>query len=133
MIGAEPRTAYDRIQLSPVLAGEKTFDDIVTHSAVWFAEHGVETRFGRWVETIDREAKTVVLDDGEALLYDQLVLATGSDAVRIPFPGADLPGVITFRDFDDVDAMLAASSSWRSISTSAMCSTVGCMPRLARP
>jgi len=111
LIGAEPRASYDRIQLSPVLAGDKSFEDIVTHSVEWFEGNGVEIAFGLWVNNIDRERKLVMCDGGKDIPYDQLVLATGSSPIRIPMPGINLPGVVTFRDFDDVDAMLTASEN----------------------
>jgi nitrite reductase (NADH) large subunit len=111
LIGAEPRTSYDRIQLSPVLAGEKSFSDIVTHSEDWFAERGVTTRFGDAVTIIDRERKLVGLASRDMVAYDVLVLALGSNPVKIPLTGVDLPGVISFRDIDDVDAMLRAAES----------------------
>ncbi|OYW81506.1 MAG: hypothetical protein B7Z26_05000, partial [Asticcacaulis sp. 32-58-5] len=74
IIGAEACATYDRIQLSPVLAGEKSFDDIVTHSDAWYDQNGVKTHFGYWVQSIDRLAKQVVLHDGQAIGYDHLIL-----------------------------------------------------------
>ena len=109
VIGAEPRASYDRILLSPVLAGEKVFDDIVTHSEGWYAENHIGTVFGVKVEHIDRKRKLVLCSNGEAYPYDALILATGSDPIRIPIGGINLPGVISFRDIDDVDAMLRAA------------------------
>jgi nitrite reductase (NADH) large subunit len=109
IIGAESLPTYDRIQLSPVLAGEKTFDQIVTHSQDWYDANGVKTHFGYWVQSIDRVMKEVVLHDGQRIGYDKLILATGSDPIRLPLPGADLSGVVAFRDLHDVDAMQAAA------------------------
>ncbi len=108
LFGAEPRGNYNRIMLSPVLAGEKTFDEIVTHDADWYAENKVNTRFGQTVTKIDRKAKTVFAD-GEETPYDKLVIATGSAPFIIPVAGKELPGVMAFRDLDDVDAMVAAA------------------------
>jgi nitrite reductase (NADH) large subunit len=109
MFGAEPRVNYDRIMLSPVLAGEKAFDDIVVHSDAWYAEHSVDLRKGETVVAIDRAARTVRTQSGVVEHYDTLLIATGSRPILIPVPGADLPGVVTFRDLDDVNAMLAAA------------------------
>jgi nitrite reductase (NADH) large subunit len=109
VIGAEPHTAYNRIMLSPVLAGEKRFADIITHGRDWYAANGVELRTGTCVTGVDRDAKTLCLGDSEALDYDRLVLATGSHAVVLPVAGRDLPGVVAFRDAADVDAMMAAA------------------------
>lgn len=109
IIGAEACATYDRIQLSPVLAGEKTFEQIVTHSQEWYDSNGVKTHFGYWVQSIDRAAKHVVLHDGQAIAYDKLILTLGSDPIRLPLPGADLSGVVAFRDLHDVDAMQKAA------------------------
>lgn len=109
IIGAEACATYDRIQLSPVLAGEKTFEQIVTHSQDWYDLNGVKTHFGYWVQAIDREARQVILHDGQTIGYDCLILATGSDPIRLPLPGADLPGVVAFRDLHDVDLMQKAA------------------------
>jgi nitrite reductase (NADH) large subunit len=109
LFGAEPRGNYNRIMLSPVLSGEKTYDEIVTHDAEWYAQHGVETRFGEAVTRIDRARKVVVSPGGETP-YDRLVIATGSAPFIIPVPGKDLPGVLAYRDLDDTEAMIAAST-----------------------
>jgi nitrite reductase (NADH) large subunit len=109
IFGAEPRVNYNRIMLSPVLAGEKTFDEIVLNTAEWYTENGIELISGDPVDHIDRERKTVVSRSGRVEPYDKLLIATGSDPFIIPVPGRDLPGVVTFRDLDDVDKMLAAA------------------------
>ena len=109
IFGAEPRVNYNRIMLSPVLAGEKAFDDIVINSAEWYEENGIELISGDPVEHIDRETSTVIARSGRVEPYDRLLIATGSDPFIIPVPGHKLPGVVTFRDLDDVDKMLAAA------------------------
>ncbi len=110
IFGTEPRVNYDRIQLSPVLAGEKSFSDIVLNDAAWYDKHVVALHTGRKVTGIDREAKLVLAEGALKVPYDRLILATGSDPVRLPLPGADLQGVVTFRDLDDVDAMIKAAN-----------------------
>ena len=110
VFGAEPRVNYDRIMLSPVLAGEKRFEDIVIHNDDWYARHNVTLLKGETAVRIDRDARCVVARSGLSADYDALLLATGSNPVLIPVPGAELPGVVTFRDLDDVDAMLAAAA-----------------------
>ena len=109
IFGAEPRVNYNRIMLSPVLAGEKTFDEIVINSAQWYAENGIELVAGDPIDRIDVATRTVVSHSGRAEPYDKLLIATGSEPFVIPVPGRDLPGVVTFRDLDDVDKMLAAA------------------------
>ncbi len=111
IFGAEPRVNYNRIMLSPVLAGEKCFDDIVINDAEWYAANGIALVAGDPVAQIDRAAKTVTTRGGSTESYDRLLIATGSDPFIIPVPGKDLPGVIAFRDMDDVDTMLAAADA----------------------
>jgi nitrite reductase (NADH) large subunit len=108
LFNAEPRGNYNRIMLSPVLSGEKTFDEIITHDADWYARHGITTHFGAAVTKIDRDRKLVVCN-GEETPYDSLILATGSAPFIIPVPGKDLPGVVTYRDLEDTNAMIAAA------------------------
>ncbi|MBT2134971.1 nitrite reductase large subunit NirB [Croceibacterium sp. LX-88] len=109
IFGAEPRVNYNRIMLSPVLAGEKTFEEIVLNTADWYAQNAIELVSGDPVDHIDRTRQTVVSRSGRVEPYDKLLIATGSDPFIIPVPGRDLPGVVTFRDLDDVDKMLAAA------------------------
>ncbi len=109
IFGAEPRVNYNRIMLSPVLAGEKAFDDIVINTAQWYVENDIELISGDPVDQIDRATQTVIARSGRVEPYDRLLIATGSDPFIIPVPGHKLPGVVTFRDLDDVDKMLAAA------------------------
>ncbi|MFC3101712.1 nitrite reductase large subunit NirB [Altererythrobacter lauratis] len=109
ILGAEPRVNYNRIMLSPVLAGEKTFEDIVINDTAWYADNGIALVTGDPVVAIDRAGKRVTTRSGHLQPYDKLILATGSDPFIIPVPGNDLAGVVTFRDLDDVDRMLKAA------------------------
>ena len=109
IFGAEPRVNYNRIMLSPVLAGEKAFDDIVINPMAWYADNDIELIAGDPVVAIDRATQTVIAQSGRVEPYDRLLIATGSDPFIIPVPGHNLPGVVTFRDLDDVDKMLAAA------------------------
>ncbi len=109
IFGAEPRVNYDRIMLSPVLAGEKTFADIVINDEAWYRGHGIVFHSGVAVSEIDRAAQVVRGVGGIEAPYDRVILAMGSDPIRLPLPGADLKGVVTFRDLDDVEAMIAAA------------------------
>ncbi|WP_417210266.1 nitrite reductase large subunit NirB [Antarctobacter sp.] len=110
LFNAEPRGNYNRIMLSPVLSGEKTYEEIVTHDADWYAARGVTCRFGEATTAIDRTRKVVSGAGGE-VPYDKLVIATGSAPFIIPVPGKDLPGVITYRDLDDTNAMVEAAGN----------------------
>ena len=108
LFGAEPHGNYNRIMLSPVLAGDKKFEDIITHDANWYRQNHVECRFDEAVVKIDRKKKLVVSAGGISK-YDKLVIATGSASFFIPVQGKDLPGVIGFRDIADVETMLQAA------------------------
>ncbi|HYC56202.1 MAG TPA: nitrite reductase large subunit NirB [Candidatus Binatia bacterium] len=109
IFNAEPRVNYDRIMLSPVLSGEKSYEQIIIHDESWYARRGILLHKGRRVVAIDRAARTVFAHDGTRAQYDKLVIATGSSPIVIPVPGHDLPGVVTYRDLDDVETMLSAS------------------------
>jgi nitrite reductase (NADH) large subunit len=109
VFGAEPHGNYNRILLSPVLAGEKTVEDIMLHTRDWYAANGIALHAGDPVLRIDRKRRVVEASSGLAVPYDRLLVATGSTPFIVPVPGHDLPGVIGFRDLHDVDTMLAAS------------------------
>lgn len=102
VIGAEPRLAYNRVLLSPLLAGEIGEPEIELKPAAWWKARGVSTFYGKSVAAIDRAARTVTLSDGLSLPYGKLVLATGSRPLMPPVPGLELPGVASFRDVADV-------------------------------
>jgi nitrite reductase (NADH) large subunit len=114
IFGAEPHVNYNRIMLSPVLAGEKTFDEIVINGHDWYRDNGIELIASDPVTAIDRAGRTVTSQSGRTVSYDKLLIATGSDPFIIPVPGKDLPGVISFRDMKDVDAMLAAAEAGKA-------------------
>ena len=109
VFGAEPYGNYNRILLSPVLAGEKTVPDIMLNDLDWYAENGITLHTGQDVVKIDRVNHKVITEDGFAADYDRILLATGSLPILLPLPGADLPGVVSFRDIRDVDLMLEAA------------------------
>jgi nitrite reductase (NADH) large subunit len=111
IFGAEPHVNYNRIMLSPVLAGEKTFDEIIINDRAWYDDNCIDLIVDDPIITIERDARTVTSRSGHKVAYDQLLIATGSDPVIIPVPGRDLPGVISFRDMKDVDTMVAAADA----------------------
>ncbi|MCF6219224.1 MAG: nitrite reductase large subunit NirB [Gammaproteobacteria bacterium] len=113
VFGAEPYCNYNRIMLSPVLAGEKTIDDIILNSQAWYDENNITLHTGKPVVDIDRRGQKVVADDGTTARYDRLLLATGSNPFIIPIPGHDKEGVIGFRDIKDVDTMLDAAKQYK--------------------
>lgn len=110
VVGAEPRPAYNRVLLSSLLAGEIEESDIALRDADWYATQGVRLVTGHTVAALDlgslpSDLRTARLEDGTTLPFDRLVLATGSQAIRLPKPGMAVPGVVTFRDLVDLGAM----------------------------
>ena len=105
LVGEEPHRGYNRVLLSSLLAKEVKADDIELKPPGWWAKNGITNVYGRAVTGIDRERKVVTLGESE-IAYSKLVLATGSHAIKLPKPGMDLPGAITFRWMGDVDHML---------------------------
>jgi NAD(P)H-dependent nitrite reductase small subunit len=114
VFGAEPHGNYNRILLSPVLAGEKTVAEIMLHTPEWYAEAGITLHLGEPVTAIDRRKRIVRSAAGREVGYDRLLIATGSRGNRLPIPGAALPGVIAFRDLQDVNLMHAAAEAGQS-------------------
>ena len=106
LAGAEAALPYDRVALSKLLAGEATVKGLITHPLAVLRGMGIAYRPGTPIAGIDRAGRIAVTARGERLAYDHLVLATGSSAIRLPLPGADLPGVVLYRDMDDVRTML---------------------------
>jgi nitrite reductase (NADH) large subunit len=113
VFGAEPHPNYNRILLSPVLAGEQTLDEIVLNPLDWYAEHGITLHLGRKVVNVDRRRRIVTADDGTQASYDRLLMATGSNPFVLPVPGNDLDGVIAYRDIADTNAMIEAAGRYR--------------------
>ncbi|WP_175780436.1 nitrite reductase large subunit NirB [Burkholderia anthina] len=113
VFGAEPHPNYNRILLSPVLAGEQTLEQIVLNDYAWYEQHGVKLLTGRKVVKIDRVRRVVIADDGTEAPYDRLLLATGSNPFMLPIPGIGLEGVLGYRDIADTQAMIDASSQYR--------------------
>lgn len=110
LFNAEPRGNYNRIMLSPVLSGEKTYDEIVTHDDTYYAENNIVCRFGEKMIKIDRDLKVVEGENGR-VPYDKLIIGTGSDPFMIPLPGHDLDGVIAYRDLEDTQRMMSLGPS----------------------
>ncbi len=113
VFGAEPFGNYNRIMLSPVLANEKSFDEIMLNGPDWYRDHGITLHSGCKITAIDRRAKIVTADTGIQAGYDRLLLATGSNAFILPIPGVELEGVVAYRDIFDVRKMLEAARTRR--------------------
>jgi len=117
VFGAEPHPNYNRIMLSPVLAGEQTLEEIVLNPMAWYAQHGITLHAGTQVTRIDRAQRTVEATraDGQTITaeYDRLILATGSNPFILPVPGHGLEGVIAYRDIADTQAMIETARTHR--------------------
>ncbi len=109
VFGEEPHGNYNRIMLSPVLANEKTIDEIMLNDEQWYIDNNVTLHKGKCVVDVRRAQKVVVANDGTEAPYDRLIFATGSKPFMLPLPGADKEGVIGFRDISDVDTMVKAA------------------------
>ncbi len=103
LISAEASPPYDRVQLSAVLAGERSVDDLSLLEPA--AVGRTIFHLGQSVQSLSRATKRITIADGSAFAYDKLVLATGSTPIRLPLSGAHLPGVVTFRDLADVETL----------------------------
>ena len=106
VFGAEPHPNYNRILLSPVLAGEQTFEEIVLNDLSWYADHNIRLLLNRKVVQIDRKKRLVIAEDGTSAEYDRLLIATGSNPFILPVPGNKLHGVIGYRDIADTQMMI---------------------------
>jgi len=102
VVGAEPRLAYNRVLLSSVLAGEVASSDIELKPPGWWRDRGITLRYGCRATAIDTRARTIDVADGRPLPFSKLVFATGSQPIRPAISGMALPGVITFRDINDI-------------------------------
>jgi nitrite reductase (NADH) large subunit len=113
VFGAEPHPNYNRIALSPVLAGEQTLEEIILNPVSWYEENGITLHLGKKVVEVDRSRRIVRAEDGTEAPYDRLLLATGSNPFILPVPGKDLDGVIAYRDIADTNAMIEAAARYK--------------------
>ncbi len=111
VFGAEPHVNYNRILLSPVLAGEKKFEEIVLNTEEWYEKNHITLYKGHQVTEVHRLKQTVTTDQGIVKSYDRVLFATGSNAFIIPVSGHHLKGVVGFRDIKDVETMLSKAQN----------------------
>ncbi len=118
VFGAEPHPNYNRILLSPVLAGEQTLDKIVLNSWDWYREKHITLHAGQKVTQVDRVKRIVRAVDAAGRVteveYDRLLMCTGSNPFILPIPGKDLKGVIAYRDIADTNAMIEAATQFKN-------------------
>ncbi len=113
VFGAEPHGNYNRIMLSPVLAGDKKLEDIIIHDRQWYQDHHITLHTGQTVTRIDRTRREVITEQGVSARYDRLIMATGSVPVMLDIPGKDLEGVISFRAINDVQVMIDTAQRYK--------------------
>ena len=117
VFGAEPHPNYNRILLSPVLAGEQTIDEIILNDWQWYADNHITLHTGFTVTDVDRVRRVVSASskDGDVITaeYDRLIMATGSNPFILPVPGKDLKGVLAYRDIADTQAMIDAAATYK--------------------
>ena len=117
VFGSEVHPNYNRILLSPVLAGEQTLDEIILNPLSWYEENGITLHTGCTVNHVDRVKREVHATglDGSTVVkpYDRLLLATGSNPFMLPIPGKDLQGVLAYRDIADTQAMIDAATQYK--------------------
>jgi 3-phenylpropionate/trans-cinnamate dioxygenase ferredoxin reductase subunit len=109
LIGAEEHPPYERPPLSKeYLRGEDPLERILVRPPEWYAEQGVQARFGTQVTQLDVDERAVVLAGGEKIAFDALLVATGGRNRKIDAPGSKLPGVFDLRDLGDADRIREA-------------------------
>jgi apoptosis-inducing factor 3 len=111
MISRDDRHPYDRPNLSKdYLHGHADPEWMPLRPEEFFNEHDIEVMLGREVTSVDIAARSITLDNGETLFYNNLLVATGGTPRRFDLPGADLGNILTLRSFSDADAIIAAAS-----------------------
>jgi len=104
LIGAERQLPYNRPPLSKgYLRGEDRFEDQLINSAAFYQERRIELRLGVRATAIDPLRKVVVVEPGDPVSYDRLLVATGGRNKPLPMPGAELEGVFQLRTVEDCD------------------------------
>ena len=107
LVGSERYVPYQRPPLTKeYLRGEQGLDRVTLRPEAFYEKNDVTLMLGQKVEAIDRDKKVVKFNGKDELVYDKLVLATGSTPILPPIPGATLQGVHLLRTIDDVDAIV---------------------------
>ncbi len=114
IFGAESHPNYNRILLSPVLAGGQTLEPIVLNDLDWYTNNGIHLHLGKKMTKIDRKERTVTAKDGTVEKYDHLLLTMGSLPFILPIPGNDLPGVIAYRDIKNTNEMIDVATRYKN-------------------
>jgi len=113
IFGEEPHPNYNRIQLSTVLQGDTTVNDIIINDWNWYEQNDIQLYTGEPISKIDTEKKVVISNVGRCVEYDELIIATGSRSFILPILGADLEGVTGFRDIKDTTTMIETAKNYK--------------------
>jgi 3-phenylpropionate/trans-cinnamate dioxygenase ferredoxin reductase subunit len=109
LLGEESVRPYERPPLSKeYLRGEKDFEAAAVRAEDFYAAHAIELRTSTRARVVDVGASEVLVDSGERIAYDRLLLATGAEPRRLDVAGADLPGVHCLRTLSDADRIRQA-------------------------
>ena len=112
LLGEEPERPYERPPLSKdYLRGTSGRDALPIHGPTFYDEHAIDLRTATPVTAIDPSRREVVLDDGERIGYERMLLSTGASPRRLEVPGRGLPGVHDLRTLDDADRLRAAAGA----------------------
>jgi len=106
LISEEHYLPYFRMSLTRYLAGEVEREKLILHNQQWYLQNHITILLNTHVEAVDAGAKLVVLEDGQKLPYDKLILASGAHPNVPPFPGRELKGVQTLRTLEDADLIM---------------------------
>jgi 3-phenylpropionate/trans-cinnamate dioxygenase ferredoxin reductase subunit len=116
IFGEEPQPPYLRPPLSKeYLRGQGELDKVFVHPEAWYDEQRIELHLSTPVRAIDPATREVVLDDGQRVAFDRLLIATGAAPRRLNIPGGDLGGVHYLRTLEDADAIRDAVTAARRV------------------
>lgn len=116
LVSDEDHLPYDRVPLSKqYLLGNVPRESLFLQENEFYQQQHVEVWLGRHVEELKPDARTAILDNGQEIEFDRLLLATGGRPHRIPILGSDLPGIYYLRTIDDSEAIQAAMSKARRV------------------
>ena len=109
VFGAEPFHSYNRIMLSDVLSGKRSFSQLNSKNRAWYEQNGIKLYTGSVVTKIDVDKKRVYAENGYSSSYDKILIATGSVPFIPPINGVDKKGVFVYRTIEDVWSMAEVS------------------------
>ncbi len=113
IFGKEPHPNYNRIQLSNILQGETSFENTILNDLDWYKANQIQLFTGEEITSIDPHLKLVYSNNGKVLQFDELIIATGPKPFILPIPGAELYGVVGFRDIEDCVTIMETAKEYK--------------------